>query len=238
MSICWVRYAIALSIFWVKYSVVRTKHGLRCFFHNKKAQFRCMILDLRLFVLVARTISLSLALEVLFELKRQRFYSAPSNTLCNRFFRSAIICIRPIFIGSDGFECSYLSLLSVAAAIVVLTVRFGKWHYHQFPTLQQAQQQMIMIELCSPPANDRCGAKSKRSAPLPTPRLRRKSFKATIMLQVFIILSLPSFVTAPNTNITGVAAASSSVAPAAVIGSGVAASSVVYYDNFGHYSNE
>ena len=247
-SAVFMRYSIAVSVFWVRYAAICTRHSLHCFCRQcasictrhslhcfcrkKKAQFRCIKLQMQIFVLVASNYSLSFALEVILELRRQISKSRkPSNTLWNRILRSIILCIRPLFLGS---ECSYLALLNVAVTAVAVTVRFVKRQFRQFPTLQQAQMHMIMIELCGPPTNDRRGAKSKRSASPPTPRLHRKSSKLTALLQFFVVLSLPTLVVAPN--ITAAAAAASNVqaATAAIIGgSGVAAysSSVVYYPN-------
>ena len=193
LSIFWARYAIALSLFWVRYTVFCTRHNLRCFCHRKKTQFRCMISELQLFVLLTRTISFSFALEVLFELRRQRFHSSKSpNILYNRILRSVIICIRPIFIGSDGFKCNYLSLLNVAATIVALAVRSM---HRQFPTFRNAQK--YVLELCTPA--DACHrVKTKRSMSPPTTRLRQKSSNSSTLLRLSIVLSFPALVTVPN----------------------------------------
>ena len=255
-SAVFMRYSIAVSVFWVRYAAIRTRHSLHCFCRKcasfctrkslhcfcrkKKTQLKCITLQLQIFVRIARTISLSFAVEFIFELRRKILKSRKSsNTLHNRILRSIILCTRPLFIGSDGFECNYLSLLNVAVTLIAVTVSFVKRQFQQFPTLQQAQEHIIMIELCRmcPPTNDRCGAKSKRSASPPTPRLHRKSTKLTALLQFFVILSLPTLVLAPNKTAAAAAAAAASnfqAAGAAIIGgSGVAAysSSVVYYAN-------
>lgn len=248
------RYSVAISVFWTQYTLACTGYYSRCFWRKKIMQFRRMQLQWRLFLLLARTISISFAIQQVMcdvrsetESSRSRNHRTrsrnPSNTPWKRILCLLILLGHPLYVAEPNdrsVPCGELSVLNVLAAtfkdvvasrigaIIAGAISAGWCLYWQFPSLKQAQAHLK--DICTDDCYD--GAKHKHSLPLPSSRgvclKNSRGMMSSRLLQMLIILSLPTLVTAPNSKSVG----SSFQAPAAVavvgLGAAAAASRVVY----------
>ncbi len=237
------RYSVAISVFWTQYTLICTRYYFHCFWRNKTMQFRHMQLQWRLFFLLARTISISFAIQVMCDVRsetessrgkkhRTRSRNPPSNTPWKRILCLLILLGHPLCVAEPNnrsVPCE-LSVLNVAATIKdVVASRIGaiiagaisaSWClYWQFPSLKRAQAHLK--DICIDDCYD--GAKHAHSLQPQSSRVRPKKScgVSSRLLQMLIILSLPTLVTAPNRK--PVASSFKAPAAAAVVGLGAAA---------------
>ena len=247
------RYSFAISVFWTRYTVISTRYYFHCFWHNKIIQFRRMQLQWRLFLLLARTISISFAIQVIiFDVRSETESSCSRNhrtrskntskTPWKRILYLLILFSHPLYVAEPNNDRSVpwgeSSVINIATTRIkyVVTSRIGaiiaaisaSWCvYWRFPSLKQAQAHLK--DICIDDCYD--GAKHTHSLPPPSSRVRPKNSRgmSSRLLQMLIILSLPTLVTAPNSK--SVASSFQASATVAVVGLGAAAAaSRVVYD--------